>query len=108
MNLIFKKCGGKNKCLVSCAEIIKDVYPNEFSEKEISEILNCLVLDNYISLIVTEKDGKETYCVTLKEKGEAFQRDNKNQRKAGIKKIVTTILLACLSFAVGVILKAIF
>lgn len=108
MNLIFKKCTVKNKCLISCAEMINSLYPNEYSEKEISEILNCLVLENYISLIVTEKDEKETYCITLKEKGESFQRDNKNSKKALFKKIITTILFACLSFAVGLVLKAIF
>ena len=108
MNLIFEKCEKKGKCLISCSEIQKELYPTEFSEKEISEVVNYLVLDEYISLIVTEKNGMETYCISLKDKGEAYKRDNVNSKRAGIKKIITTILLAILSFVVGVILKAIF
>lgn len=107
MKIIYDKCSQKGTCLVSCDELINSIYPTEINEKEIQEILENLVLEEYISLIITEKNKKKTFCISLKERGEAFLREKQNKKKSWVVAITRTIILACISFVVGIILKAI-
>ena len=108
MKYIYTKCANKKSTLISLNEFLEVSSPNEMKEVELNEILNNLVLENYISLIPSEKNKVKTYCISLKEKGESFQRELDNNKKSIAKAITRTVLLACLSFIVGLILKAIF
>lgn len=109
MNYIFSKCNNKESILLTSDELINLFPMNSGVDKiEMDEIMNNLVLDHYISLIMSDKKGKPMYCVSLDKKGESWERDKENKKKETIKLIVRTVALAILSFAVGILLKAIF
>lgn len=109
MNSIYNKCEKKGSCLISALDIANDVFPKfDLTEIEVNQILENLVLDNYINVINSEKKGRTLFCITLCKKGESFKREIKNQRNTLMFKLGTTIILAVLSFVIGVVLKAIF
>lgn len=109
MEFVYEKCQKKGTCLLSTNDIISAMYPLlNLTEAELNEILNNLVLENYITLINSDKKGIVVYCITLTSKGEAFQRDKIDQKKSLGKRLMLTIIFACISFIVGLILKAIF
>lgn len=110
MRLIFSKCENKEKtCLMSPLEISNGVFPKyEIDEVEIEEIIESLKLDNYITVVDSERKGKKVYCITLKSKGESFEREISNNRKSLLYKLATTVILAVVSFVIGLLLKALF
>lgn len=109
MSFLYERCKDKKSCLISPAEIIDFLMPKyELNEAEISQILNGLELDNYISLTNSDNNGKLVYCISLKQKGQAFERDKKGQKKQWFWWVSRTVILAIISFVVGIILKAIF
>lgn len=109
MEFLYSKCKDKKSCLISPSEIINAMLPKyDLTEPEISEIIKGLDLDNYIDVINSDNNGKLIYCISLKQKGQAFERDKKGQKKLWFWWVSRTILLAIISFIVGMILKAIF
>lgn len=110
MDYIFDKSNGKDSVLISFKEITDVLTKNllETSDVEIDEIMQNLSLDGYINVILSDKKGKPIYCVSLDKKGVSWRRDAENRRKTTIMLVVRTVLLAVLSFAVGLILKAVF
>lgn len=109
MQYLYTKCIGKGTALLSGMDISTALYPSiDLNINEIDEIIKNLVLENYISVVNSDKNGREIYCITLNAKGKSFERDLQNQKKNVRNVIIRTILVACLSFAVSMILKAIF
>lgn len=109
MQYIFEKCKEKSSVLLTPEELCNNLSPKfDVQCIEMDEIINNLVLENYITMILSDKKGKPIYCISLDKKGESFERDIENSKKGTIKLIVRTIALAVLSFVVGLILKAIF
>lgn len=109
MSYIYTKCEGKTSQLISPEEISNYLVPKyDVGKVEMDEIINNLVLENYITMIMSEKKGQPIYCISLTQKGEGFEREQINAKKNIRNLIVRTILLAILSFVVGLILKAIF
>lgn len=109
MSYIFEKCVGKESVLISPEELMNLLMPKrEVSQQEIKEMVDNLVLDGYITMILSDKKGKPIYCISLDKKGESYERDRQNERQTLIKLVVRTVLLAVLSTIVGVLLKLIF
>ncbi len=110
MQYLFDTCGANGgKCLVSAKDISTSIYSKiDLNEHEIDEVIKNLTLDNYIDVIYSDKKGQTIYCVTLKELGQAFAREKRNSKINTSVLIIRTVLLAVLSFVVGIILKAIF
>lgn len=109
MRYIYLKSYKKGTSLISPQELIANVgNALVISPAQMDTSLNNLQMDGYIECILTDTKGKQMYCFTLKQKGEAFLRELENQKKSTSHIVVRTILLAILSFVVGVILKFIF
>ena len=109
MQYIFDKCKEKTSVLLTPEELCNNLSPKfDVQNIEMDEIINNLVLENYITMVMSDKKGKPIYCISLDKKGESFERDRENARKGTAKLIVRTVALAVLSFVVGLILKAIF
>ena len=109
MQYLFDRCSGKKSCLIEPDDILNYLQPKyEINNIELDQILNALVLENYIDLVNSDKNGKLVYCISLKTKGEGFERERKNAKKNVYIIVTRTIILACISFAVTLILKAIF
>ena len=109
LQYILEKAEEKETCLISPNELIHSIehkYP--CSSIELQQLLDGLVQENYISVINSDKNGKLVYCITLLGKGKSFERDEKNIKKGWIKAISRTVILAVISFIVGLILKLIF
>ena len=107
MHYIYNKSYAKGTSLISPQELLSSLSI-VISPTQLNETLNNLQLDGYIEYVISNTKGKQVYCFTLKQKGEAFLREEENYRKTNTKLIIRTILLAVLSFAVGFILKMIF
>ena len=110
MQLLFDCCNNNGgKCLMSAKDIAGKVYSRiDLTEFEIDEIVKNLIMDDYIDVIYSNKKGQIVYCITLKSKGVAFKREKHNSKVNITMLVVRTILLAVLSFVVGVVLKKIF
>ncbi len=109
MRYIYLKSYKKGTSLISPQELISSLNKNlVISPTQLNTALTNLQLDGYLEYIVSNTKGKQVYCFTLKQKGEAFLREEQNYKKTNTKLIVRTVLLAVLSFIVGIVLKAIF
>jgi len=109
MQFLYKKCKDKESSLIAPQEISNYLMPKyEINNIEVDQIINGLVLDNYIDVVHSDSKGKLIYCVSLKQKGAAFEREVKHNKKNLYRIILRTVILATLSFAIGAILRAIF
>lgn len=109
MTYIYSKCKGKESSLISPQEIANFLMPTfEVNTIEVDQIINALVLDNYIEVVHSDNKGKLIYVISLKQKGASFEREVQHNRKTTYIFIARTVILAILSFVVTLILKAIF
>ncbi|MDE6273670.1 MAG: hypothetical protein K2L87_01315 [Clostridiales bacterium] len=109
MNAVFTLADGKEQVLVSPYEIIALLPPKEnYDEEKLEGVLRALELDGYFELIASDRKGEKMYVIHLKPSGLAYKRSD-TQRKRGLYiKLGITVATAVLSFAIGLILKAIF
>lgn len=99
----------KDSCLVSPDELIHALEPKySCSEIEIQAFLEGLSQEDYISVVNSDKKGKLIYCISILNKGKSFIREEKNIKKSWRNAIIRTVILAVISFIVGLMLKAIF
>lgn len=112
MNIIYDKASRSQngQCLVSPLDLLTKIpYGVEFKETELEETLNQLVLDNYFDCNKAKTpSGDIMYCITLKDNGISFLRDKRVSRRKLVLRIITTILIAALSFSLKEILNLIF
>lgn len=109
MNAVFTLANGKESFLVSPFEIIALLPPKaSYDEEKLEGVLRALELDGYFELIFSDRKGEKTYVIHMKPAGLAYKRSD-YQRKRGLYiKLGVTAAGAVLSFAIGMILKAIF
>lgn len=109
MRYLLQVCDDKDTCLLTPMELCH-IFEPKYTVKdiELSSILDGLVQENYISVINSDKKGELVYCITILSKGKAFLREQKNIKINWSVAITRTIILAIISFIVGIILKAIF
>lgn len=109
MEYLFKNCFNKKSCLIDPEDILNYLLPKyEINYIELDQLISGLVLENFIDAVNSDKNGRLIYCISLKPKGEGFERTRKNSKKNMYLIIMRTILLACISFIITIILKAIF
>jgi len=109
MQYLLDKCGEKDTCLLSPIDLMHAFEPKKtIKQIELQAILDGLVQENYISVVNSDKNGELIYCITILAKGKSFTREQKNVKKGWSVAIIRTIILAVISFVVGIILKAIF
>ena len=109
LQYILNQSGNKDTCLLLPIDIEHAVEPKyRINQIEAQALLDGLVQENYINLVNSDKNGELIYCISILPKGKSFHREQHNVKKSWINAVVRTVLLAILSFVVGVILKAIF
>ena len=110
MGFLFDMCSQKGSHLISDDNIVKFVCEKKriVSLTELDEIMSSLQKDNYIDYVSSESKKGTVYCISLKTKGHLFKKDLQKEKKQNKMLILRTIILAVLSFFVGIILKAIF
>ena len=109
MQFLYDNCLGKKSSLIEPDDILNYLQPNyDVNNIELEQILSALVLEDYIDMVNSDKNGKLVYCISLKSKGEGFLREQQNAKKNLYIILSRTVILACISFAVTLLLKAIF
>ncbi len=109
MNAVFTLAGGKESFLVSPQEIMALLPPKAgYDEERLECVLRALELDGYFQLTPSERKGEKTYVIHLLGEGLAYKRSGAQRKRALYMRIGLTVAFAVLSFAVGMILKAIF
>lgn len=109
MQYILDKCQNKDTCLLLPVDIIHSFEPKfKVKQIELQALLDGLVQENYISVVNSDKNGELVYCISLLSKGKSFIREQKNIKKGWTNAIIRTVILAIISFVIGIILKAIF
>ena len=107
MNYLFEKCRPKKTVLMTPKEILHAILPkHELTAKELDKIIKNLAIDGYIDVYNSDKDGQLMYVVTLKTKGEAYDRERMASRKRLYFRIGLTVVLALLSFTITFTLRA--
>lgn len=109
MQYILKQSGKRDTCLLLPIDIEHALAPKyNINDNETQALLDGLVQENYINLVNSDKNGELIYCISILPKGKSFYREQHNVKKSWITAVVRTVLLAILSFVVGIILKLIF
>lgn len=110
LNVVYKTAVNKNgQCLLSPLDILQKIpYKLEFTEQDLEKVLDNLALDNYFSVDKAKHHGEVFYVITLKERGLSYIRDKKKARRKLYIRLITTILIAILSYVVKLILPYIF
>ena len=109
MQYILKESGNKDTCLLLPIDIEHALAPRyAINQIESQALLDGLVQENYINLVNSDKNGELIYCISILPKGKSFHREQHNIKKSWVSAVLKTVLLAILSFVVGLILKAIF
>ena len=109
MQYILDNCVEKDTCLLSPIDIIHSFEPKySIKQIELQSYIDGLVQENYISVVNTDKNGELIYCITILPKGKSFVREQKNIKKNWTASLIKTVILAVVSFVIGIILKAIF
>ena len=109
MKYLLSVCEKKDTCLLSPLDIEHAMAPRyNINQIEVQALLEGLVQENYINLVNSDKNGELIYCISILPKGKSFYREQKNTKKTWLSAVVRTVLLAILSFIIGIILKAIF
>ena len=111
MDIIYKEAGhtANGRCLIAPIDLLSKIpYRVDFKESDLDETLKQLVLDSYFDCDRAKTpSGDIMYCITLKDNGISYLRDKRVRRRKLIVRIITTILIAALSFSIKFILDAI-
>lgn len=113
MDYVFAKCRGKKTVLMTPKELLQVLLPkHEITAKQLDIAMKNICLDGYADIFNSDEKGSLVYVVTLKERGEAYQREKADQRKQAMKsltwKIVISAVGAVVVFVVGIILSSVF
>lgn len=109
LNYILETSSGKSTCLFTALDLQHALEPRYSTNIiEIEAILEMLAQENYITLVNSDKNGEIIYCITVLQKGKSIHKTQKSKRRMWVATITKTVLLAVLSFAVGLVLKLIF
>ncbi|MBQ7164416.1 MAG: hypothetical protein IJR61_03715 [Clostridia bacterium] len=102
LNAVLIKCGERYNCLASPTDLLCRLPPKSgVSEKRLSEILECLEYDGYISVILSDRHGQTVYCIELLARGKGYRRETSQSRRALAFRLFLSVLSAFLTFAVG-------
>ena len=104
MDYLFEKCRGKKTVLMTPKEILHSLLPkHELTAKQLDGHMKNLALDGYIDVYNSDNKGQLVYVVTLKIKGEAYERERAEIRARRLRslgwKIALTFLGLAISFA---------
>lgn len=112
MNVVYRQASRSpnGQCLLAPFDMLSRIpYRVDFRESDLEDTMNQLVLDNYFEYEKAKKStGDVMYHITLKQNGISYQRDKLISRRKLIFRIITTIIIASLSFSIKHILNAIF
>jgi len=101
MDYIYEKARGKKSALVTPKELLNHLMPKiELTAKQLDAHVKNLALDSYIDVQISDNKGHSVYVVSLKLKGEAYEREKEERRKKLMRSVGWKILLAVVGASV--------
>ncbi|MBQ9735088.1 MAG: hypothetical protein IJV95_04430 [Clostridia bacterium] len=108
MGVLYKECKERSAFLISPVDLKKMSGTENLSHKQLECVIKDLHADGYFDLVYSDRHGETVYCISLTEKGKGFLRNSELMKRNLIYRVFLSVGLAVLSFAVGLLLKAIF
>lgn len=108
MGALFLECENKKTILITPIDLMRIIGDKALTEGVVDKIVSDLSSDGYLDLIYSDRHGEKVYCVTLTEKGKGFLRGKKVMKRTLFFRFMVTVVLAVVSFVIGLVLKAIF
>lgn len=109
MKYLSDVCVGKKTYLISADQIASFVCKKYLlSVSELDDIMISLNKDNYIDFVAMDGRKGYYYCISLKNRGLTYKKDQVKEKKQVAFIVLRTVGLALLSFAIGFLLKVIF
>jgi len=105
MDLFYEKCSAKKTALLSPSEIQEYLAPqHELTFKQIEIAVKNLKVDGYIDVYNSDNKGTLNYVVSLKSRGEGYQREKEDTRARMVRSVGWKVFLSIVGFVVGWIL----
>ncbi|MCL2540237.1 MAG: hypothetical protein FWE53_02240 [Firmicutes bacterium] len=109
MGFIYEKARSKGSCLMSASDLIVAGLPDYvLTTDDIKRTLDSLELDDYIEVVLSDKKGEVIYCIILKAKGEAYDRNRLAAKKNLRNRIIITVALAVLGGVISLLIRQIY
>ena len=109
MFAVYSACKEKTSALLSPDDILSMAnVRGEVSYDGLEKILEALEYDDYFDLIRSDRKGEKVYCITLHEKGQGYKRQKTIVKRNVGFKVTLAVIGGLVSFAIGLLLKAIF
>jgi hypothetical protein len=108
MRALTKMRKDKNSLLVSPMDLLSVLGDKEFNHAFLEKIIQDLCSDGYFDLVYSDRRGEKVYCITFLQKGQAYNRNTLIMRRNLVFRLGVTVVLAIVSFLIGLVLKAIF
>ena len=108
MRALIKMCGEKSSLLVSPVDLLSVLGNKELSQTNLEKIIQDLCSDGYFDLVYSDRRGEKVYCITILQKGQGYMRNQLLMRRNLVFRLALSVVLAVISFLIGLILKAIF
>jgi len=105
MDFLYEKSVGRKSVLVEPRAIQEYLEPkHELTFKEIEIAVKSLMVDGYIDVCHSDNKGKLNYVISLKLRGEGYEREKKDARDRRIRSFGWKIALAVVGFLVTFVL----
>ncbi len=102
LKAVIDGCGEKSSCLVSPSNLLCRIpHGAGISEKRLSEILNCLEYDGYLSVILSDRHGEIVYCITLQQRGKGYKRESLQEKRYVASRVLLAVASAFITFTIG-------
>ena len=108
MRALTKMRKEKNSLLVSPLDLLVILGDKEFNQTYLEKIIQDLCSDGYFDLVYSDRRGEKVYCITFLQKGQAYNRNQLIIRRNLAFRLGLSVVLAIVSFLIGLVLKAIF
>ena len=108
MEILIKCCENKQAVLISPTDLKNMVSIKNLTDSQLEKIINDLHVDGYFDLVYSDRRGEPVYCITILEKGKGYFRNLKVMQRTLLFRLAITVILAIISFLIGLVLKAIF
>ena len=108
MRALMKMRKDRNSLLVSPMDLLAVLGDKEFNQTFLEKIIQDLSSDGYFDLVYSDRRGEKVYCITFLQKGQAYNRNTLIMRRNLVFRLGVTVVLAIVSFLIGLVLKAIF
>ena len=101
---------GKEKVsyLISPTDLKRLSGIENIEDGALDKLMGDLCSDGYFELVYSDRHGEEIYCVALTSKGKGYLRGERNKKRNLLFRLLVSVVLAVVSFAVGLILKVLF